>query len=218
MIPIVITFLTYKRTDYALQTLESVLKYLHYDGDLLWYVADGGSPQAHFQPVVDKIKESGKMVGGHSEALSPGANWNKSIVEASRYSPLYFRLEDDFELLRDFDLTPYANALQENWGVGMIRLGYLPVGLVAETIGYLGKVYFNIQKSHQYCYAGHPFLAHNRLNQVYGFFKEGLIPGDTELEFDGRLRTTQGPMVWYPAEIAPNGPFAHIGTIKVTDL
>lgn len=218
MIPIVITFLTYKRTNYALQTLASVLKFLHYDGDLLWYVADGGSPQTHVQPIVEMISQKGKLFGGHSEPLSPGENWNRSIVAALRHSPLYMRLEDDFELLRDFDLTPYAELLQDQNDVGLVRLGYLSVGLEMEVVGSKNKVYLDIKKERQYCYAGHPYLAHGRFHESYGFFAKGLIPGDTELEFDGRMRKTTGPMVWYPAEIAPHGPFAHIGTVKVVDL
>ena len=203
---------TYERTEYALATIRSHLKHLKYAGPLVWYVADDGSRQEHVEAVLDAIGPTAEVRDCHSRPLSYGGSVNRGW-DAARGSVSYF-LEDDWKLCRDLDITPYVRLLMEVEEVGMVRLGHLPVGLLADSRGHDGRMYLNIHKQTNYQFSGNPHLKHDRFGFAYGPYPEGLNPGKTEITYDYRIRTTNGPSIWWPLAIGDNPYFAHIGAVQ----
>jgi hypothetical protein len=213
--PILVILLTNGRTDYALRTVDSACEHLIYP-NLYWYIADGGNRGENFEIVKNRlIHNDARIWGFHSTPEYPSygkdANlaWNKSI-DLTR---LTMWLEDDWELRQTLDLRPYADLLMDREEFGMVRLGYLNVGMVGKTIGHGGHLYWWLHRDSDeaYVFTGHPSLRHWRFRHAYGPYTEGRRPGETELDMAWQFRTKPGPGILWPADIGPYGPFGHIG-------
>lgn len=210
----IVLFTTYNRPDYARRALEAAIANLSCEDDVIdFYLADAGSDP---NPIdwMTKVAESAfinRVVGSHSERLSPGQNWNRGINAIYARDPIYLRLEDDFVLERKLELSPYRRLLETNHAVGMVRLGLLPEKLDLHSHGYNGQIFLDVQKTQQYCFSGHPSLIHRRFHDAYGMFNESTSPGDTEVDFDGRVRNTNGPRIWWPVDLGTWSVWAHIG-------
>ena len=217
--PIVIILQTFKRTDVALRTIAAARANLQYGGDLIWYVADDGSPEAHVNAVMEHLPDA----PWHSQRRGYGANANEAWRKADDYSSLTFWLEDDWELTTPLDLTPYAQALMDE-SIAMIRLGYLNCGIRGAIIFAANHLYLSFDHepldSNQLVFTGHPSLRHTRYRDVYGFYPEGLTPGDTELwyAYQYRMGAATGPGIVWPLNYPVSGLFGHIGTIKTETM
>lgn len=209
---IVVILLTYARTEYALRTIAALRASLHYDGDLLLYIADDGSPDEHMQAVAGAVAGL-PLIGWHSERMGYGASANKAWYEALQHADLALFLEDDWEC-RGLDLTPYARVLTQHEDLGMIRFGHLPIDLDARTCGYDGHMYLRISWESPYCFSGNPALRHRRAREAWGAYPEGLNPGQTEVAYDSQVRTRRGPAIVWPVALGEWGAFGHIGAVK----
>lgn len=210
--PIVVILLTYERTDYAVRTLAAARKYLRYP-DLRWYLADDGSREEHCDTILAAAKGL-NLAGRHTLAGGTyGANANRAWQEAAKVSRLTLFLEDDWELRSELDLRPFADLLMEDERFGMVRLGYLNLGMAGLTFGSHGHLYWwlNRQSPEAYVFTGHPSLRHQRFWDAYGPYTEGRQPGETELDMAWQFRTREGPGIVWPAELGANGLFGHIG-------
>jgi hypothetical protein len=200
------------REGIALRVIESVKKNLQYDGQLHWVVADGNSGDAYLKEIIDAIGNPAVV----SVPGQAGVVWNAGLNMIYANCPIYFRLEDDFELTAPLDITPYVGTL-DNEDVGMVRLGLMPDGSALRSHGYEGEIYLEFLKSTQYCYSGHPGLVHKRFHEAYGLFDEHLDPGMIEVALDDVVRTNQGPRIWWPlllARYGTYGPWSHIGEVQ----
>ena len=220
---IAIVFMTYKRTEYALRTIRAACKYLRYQQELVWYVADDGSPnESHLRSILDELSTTRcNLAGFHSRKLSYGGSANKAWTYLSAHgsTPLTFWLEDDWELNQELDLTPYAQVLIDHDEIGMIRMGYLSQYLSGVTLGYNGHLFWRLDREPtdgaSPVFTGHPSLRHDRYRRAYGQYPEGLNPGDTELGYAHAFRVAQfGPHILWPAMAGQWGWFDHIGEEK----
>lgn len=221
--PIVIVLQTYRRTDVALRTIQAAHRHLRYGGDLLWYVADDGSPAEHYDAVLGALSALGATVAGqHSERRGYGGNCNVAWAAADAIGALTFWLEDDWELTRDVDLYPYAALLMERDDIGMVRLGYLGHGITAELDSHGGHLYWLINrepvKGSCYAFTGHPSLRHRRYYYAYGDYPVGHPPGETEVIYAHNYRFGDGPWIAWPAAWPELGYFSHIGTVKTETM
>lgn len=219
--PIVIVLQTFKRTEVALRTVAAARQYLRYAGDLIWYVADDGSPMEHIEAVIAAASRE-MRVAHHTERRGYGANANAAWRAADAYSPLTFWLEDDWELAAPLDLTPYADALHDE-EIGMIRLGYLNRGIAGSTVSAAGRLWWRLYhepvEGAELVFTGHPSLRHQRYRDAYGWYPEGLGPGDTELGYAYRYRVGSGaPWIVWPVDWPAWGLFAHIGSVKTETM
>lgn len=207
---IAILFLTYIRTDYALRTIRGILDYLE-GCERRWYVADDGSSRKHHSAVMAAL-EGEELIGEHNERLGAGASWNRGLDACFHEFEILLYLEDDWELLRQFDISPYIALLQEVNKVGMVRLGYIPTGLDCHTEGYFGNHYLRIEKTTPYQFSGNPALRHRRFHTAYGLYPLNHNPGDTEVVYDELVRRNKrGPEIWWPIDLGGWGIFQHIG-------
>lgn len=221
--PITIILLTYARTDYAVKTIESACRNLIYP-DLRWYIADDGSSPEHVQRLERALDESGgTLVGTYSKRNSYGASANTGITAASYHGKLMLFLEDDWELTRPLDLWPYASLLMEDESVGMVRMGYLNLGIGGKLIGHRGRLYWQLDDTEgrlrsAYAFTGHPSLRHQRFHDMWGLYPEGLQPGHTEIGMANLYQDSYtGPFIVWPAELGQWGPWGHIGAVQSYD-
>jgi len=209
----VICLLTYNRLPLALRTIDGIDNRLKYSGELAWYLADDGSDPDQYDVLAARL--AGRMVESHHARLGPGPSWTLAAQRSLLYSDLIFWLEDDWELRRDLDVTPYVRLLLEKPEVGMVRLGHLPVGLLCDTVGYDGRHYLNVRKEMQYVYSGNPSIRHRRHFDAYGYYaSDHRTAGENELFHDGAVRSRSGPQVWWPVDLGGWGIFGHTGEQK----
>jgi len=216
MHPLVILFITYSRTNYAIKTIDSVFKNLITPHGISWYICDDGSPQAHHTAVMGRIKEhGGHICGHHNQKLGYGGGVNKGWPIASQTGPITLWLEDDWELEQPWDMGPYIELLMKNHNVGMIRLGHLPIEQIGKCTGYNGIRYLEIDKNPSFQYSGNPHLKHDRFMLHYGKLPTGVDPGRCEQLYDGQVRKKRdkGPRILWPLFIGNRYLWGHIGTI-----
>lgn len=218
MEPIVVILQTFKRTEYALRTVAAAREHLHYQGDLVWYMADDGSPKEHIHAVMDAL---GTM-NGHTMRRGYGANANAAWDSANSLSALSMWIEDDFMLTQPLDLTPHAYALMDCEQLGMIRLGYIDGSKLEGVQEFANRRYHTIPRDWPdtsfYAFTGHPSLRHARYRAAYGDYPTGLGPGDTELAYAYQYRIGSGPLIVWPEGYPEQGYFAHIGAIKTETM
>ena len=216
MEPITVILQTYRRTSYAMQTITAAKERLHYTGDLVWYVADDGSPIGHVETIVDAFRPNGY----HSMRRGYGGNANAAWDAAQ--SDLTFWLEDDFVLNAPLDLTPHAYALMDCEALGMIRLGYINGERLEGSRSFAGRPYHTLPRDWPdmsfYAFTGHPSLRHRRYRDAYGDYPEGLGPGDTELAYAYQYRVGSGPLIVWPEGLPTEGTWAHIGQVKTETM
>lgn len=218
MEPIIVILQTFKRTEYALATIAAARELLHYEGYLVWYIADDGSPIEH----VRAVEDAAEPAGIHSARRGYGANANAAWHGVDHWSSLTFWLEDDFVLRETLDLTPHAYALMESEDLGMIRLGYIDGAKLEPAQSFAGRRYHTLPREWPdasfYAFTGHPSLRHARYRAAYGEYPVGLGPGDTELAYAYQYRIGSGPLIVWPEGYPTEGTWAHVGAIKTETM
>ena len=213
--PLAIVLLTYERTEYALQTVRGIQENLRYP-ETHWIVADDGSRQEHIDAVRTAVGAEHRFSTG-KRSYGGIANW---AWETSRsISPVTLWLEDDWYLDAPFDPSHYIELLMQEGSVGMVRLGRLPIGLDARTVGDGAQMYLHIQPTQQYMFSGNPSLRHIRFYEQFGPYPVGKSPGQTECDYDGQIRARGAhPKILFPIDVGTWGLFGHIGAVKAEDL
>lgn len=213
---IAIGLTTYNRTGMALKTISAIKENLK--ADFFFLVYDDGSDGNH-RSVVREAAQPLDLYNGERRGVGHGMNW---ILRRSLElgSDLVMILEDDWELTRPLNLDTHIRLL-ENQDVGMVRFGYLSIGLTGEVIAAEGHLWLSfIRNGYQYVYAGHPSLRSvNKLHERVGFFSEGLSPKQNELNFCAKYNAAINPpaIVW-DMNYGHMGPFAHIGNESIGDI
>lgn len=206
--------LTYKRTDYAVTTLESIRKNLQYEGPFSIHIADDGSDQSHRDAVLKIAKDFDcEVTITNSERRGYGANYNLATQVVHQRADYVLCVEDDWECIRPLVLMDYIPALKR---FGCVRLGY--IGFTQEARGTLHYVnnsiwfrfYENSREPH--VWAGHPRIETVEWQRSVGPWPELLEPGHTEYQVAIKPAARLG-VVWPMQFIPPSGNlFAHIGT------
>lgn len=229
--PVYILFITFRRTQYAIQTLESLLSNLHYH-NLHLHLCDDGSKMTDDGTNRSQIEVLTSLWPGpvtSHEMPTPwgqfnmGGNTNTGIQFAQdRGGDYLFLIQDDTILLDPLDLEPYVCILCEHQATGMIRFNYLAPGLSGTFIEYpasrLGQNYtflriirewsiHNPWKTDTYIPAFQPSLVHRRFYDAYGLYPENLHPGLTECGLCGTYINhpdkEDAPQVLIPLDLWP---------------
>lgn len=216
---IAITLLTYlnseERKQYPLQTIQGLRTNLRYDGKLAWYIAEGFDNRQGASSLFEALQNQ-RIIGWHSERLTPGANWNRALIECYKKTDYILMMEEDWFLSQPFDITPYVQLLQEKEDVCMVRFGTLTLGMICHVQGHAGRHYLEMDHGPQYAFSGNPHLRHKRLNEAIGLYNEDITPspGDVEIDFDYRFRQQNDLKIWRPADLPGYGVFQHIGNVQ----
>lgn len=224
---IAIGLVTFRRTQEALRTIESIMANLNYPKEKRgFYIADDGSPVKHSAAILSKLTMAGeRILGFHNEKYrhkgeentnNAGIGWNKCLGICHQNSDFVLWMEDDWELDEPLDLVPYVKLLQEREDVGVCSFRILSVGADVHTVGFNGQIYLKYLRTTQYAFSGNPYLRHARYTKRYGWFAEDRNPGLMELHQDDqyRLAVDNAPDIWRPVSISQWGAFKHIGSDK----
>lgn len=210
---------TYRRTDYALRTIQALKEKLQWP-QLWWMISDDGSPHEHSEALIAEIGGSYNVKLFNSDRNGVGYGMNHCLQEIFQTTELVMIMEDDWVLNAPLDLRPYVNLLTNSETYGMIRMGYISPGLSGSLISEEDKLFWKLEPNGaQYRYSGHPSLRHKRFHERYGDFAEGLAPGWTELDMCAKVNALpNGPALVYPAECGAWGFFGHVGTESLKEV
>lgn len=208
-----------ERAKYAMTTLRSVLDNLRYDGEIAVHIADDGSPDAH-RATLRKLAGGYKHVVAVGESNAKrrgyGASYNLATQAVHPGTGFVLPLEDDWELVRELDVTPFVLGL-DGGRFGCVRLGYL--GTTQELRGRVlhswGKTYLELDPTspEPHVWAGHPRIETVEWQRDVGPWPEGLEPGSTEFAVAHIPAARDGvvfPLYW-------DMSFAHIGTVQARE-
>jgi hypothetical protein len=208
-----------EREEYAFKTLDA-LKNLSAAGDDLWmHIADDGSDPEFREEMVRRAREQygDRTSVSNSEERGYGGNYNLASQAVHQAADLVLPLEDDWELLRPFDLAPIATALRA--GVfRCVRMAY--IGYTEELRGtfiWSGGVHWlalDPASPERHVFSGGPRLETVAFERDVGLWPENLNQGQTEMDVASRAEARTG-VAWPVELIKPTGDlFAHIGTAK----
>lgn len=218
--PIYVLLTTYYRTETALKTIEGIKQNLRYP-NLGFLIADDGTPGDHVSRLVDMVGPNYSLYVHDSARKGVGHGMNWGLQKTWEIGGvLTLMLEDDWLLREPFDITPHVNLLMNHEKYGMVRLGYMSAGPLAEVVSVEGRLWLEFLPSmFTYNYAGHASLRHKRLHDSVGMFSEGLAPGANELDFCAKYNATVGaPAIVWDFNYGCYGPFAHIGSKSLADV
>ena len=204
-----VLFATFKRTEAAIGTVQSLGKYLKYP-NLHFHVCDDGSGETddgtgrkHIDVIMDEFAKFYPNVTGHEMGtphgqFNTGGNINRGIQLAMESgSDIHMLVFDDWALLRDLDIKPHADLLDIQPDVGFIRLSYLVPGMAGVCLGHEsserlrhgGYMWLRLIRDwstrnpwavDNYLVSTQPYIAHVRFFDAYGGHPEHCKPGVAE--------------------------------------
>lgn len=209
--PVIVLIITYRRLRLAVETINSVKANLTYP-NIGFHIADDGSGPEYINALRDAIGSTYSITVSDAARGGVGKNMNLGIHAVLDRADIWLHLEDDWVLREPLDLLPCVKLLVSNETVGMIRLGRLSAGLAGEVFAGADELWWRIKKgSDTYVFSGNAALRHRRFHSHYGPYKEGLMPGQTELDYCHKFSTKPGPDIVWPVWLSTTHSFFHIG-------
>lgn len=204
------------RHEYAVRTMEALVKYVRYSGNIHWHIADDGSPEEH----ILALHPPGGATVTSANRSGYGASFNLATQALHSTCKYYLMVEDDWELTRELNLDPLVAALDE--GLNCIRLGY--VGWTQDLWGkFIAKanqtfLLLDSESPEPHVWSGHPRLETVDFQRRVGPWPEGLDPGSTEFTVAKRTAAREG--IAWPMDLGIRAGqvhgtlFAHIGAVQ----
>lgn len=169
----------YARAQAARACLDTWRHRLHYEGELRLHVADDGSGILDYPYSLGRDIEWAVSFS-RQERRGVGASLNAGFEQAHEGGGLALYVVDDWMLLWDIDLTPWAALLERDPTIGMVRLGP-PHPWLTGTVEHLGELGWCLRlERHHFAFAHRPALYHPRMRAAYGWFAEGVTAYDCE--------------------------------------
>lgn len=211
-----------ERFEYAKRTLQSVAARLSYSGPVSFHIADDNSPEPRLfdlRHIAKELEAKGAAVTmSRAGGKGYGGSYNLSSQQVHNRADVILPLEDDWELLRPFDVSEYVGVLSDE-RVNVVRLGYLgwtqPLRGEVIRVGSTALLLFDPDSPERHVMAGHPRLETVAYQRAVGPWPEGLDAGTTEFEVAGREAARKG--VCWPLGLAPHSLFAHIGSVQARE-
>lgn len=234
-----VLFATYKRTEAALTTIESLRRHLIYP-NLHYHVCDDGSGETddgtnrwHAGVLTDAIAQFDPGVTHHEMDTPPGAfntggNVNRGIAAAKANGcDIHVLIFDDWALMRDLDIRPMVDVLTRYNEVGFIRLSYTVPGMAGVCTRYDdrhgGWMWLRLIRNwtlrnpwvtDSYMVSTQPYIAHARFFEYYGMHPEHCSPGEAETGLGSqynRVNHEEGPQILFSiGRCTTHAPWGHI--------
>jgi len=212
-----IVMTTYNREEVAKQTLLSLKRNLLYDeGRRFWVIADDGSPDGYVDRLKAVLGDDEPVYVTNALRKGVGVSKNLALKLAFEHTPVVFLTEDDWCLTEPVDARVFYDTLVSNPQVGMIRCGYLSTDISAKLVGFNSMTYLQLdQGSGVYVYSGQCSFRSKVWVEKVGYHKEGVSPGEEELEMCQRYNATKNaPLILWPGNMGFHfqcSPFKNIG-------
>ncbi len=214
--PIGIMLLTYDRIDYAKETIKGVMEHASYSGEIVWHIADDGSPDGYREALLEMLPEGTSVT--NAEGSGYGGSFNLASQVLHSKAGIILPLEDDWQLLRPFSFDSFVEVLQGENEITCIRMGYIGYTQPLEgTFTYLGDQHYLLldpKSKEPHVWAGHPRLETVLRQREVGEWPDHVDAGTTEFRVASRSVSRKG-VAWPIDTIKPRGDlFAHIGSIQ----
>lgn len=213
--PITVLVYTYDRPRKIRRVLVSLKEHLRYNGELLWRLADDGSPPGYLESIAADFPDLA-LQWTVTERKGFGANANTGY--RARTTKYVLSTEDDLLIVRDLDLNTGIVLMENVPSIGALRYDIANtdlffnrciLGLPGLEIPYciIDRV-----KTKYWNFCGHPTLVQPSIYETYGYLPEGVRVGEVELTWTRRVSTIPGPpdVVILPEYLKPSC-FTHIG-------
>jgi hypothetical protein len=220
-IPVVIVMTTYFPSDHlerlfvAKKACDSWELNLKYDGDVRLHIADDGSKiwdaRTRFRGY--PISRSWQSRHGIGASLNEGFH----VAFETFDTPLVIAPMDDWSLVADIDITPWAEMLLENPSIGVIRLGPPHPGVTGTCLPFSPQWQGWVLKQdrHHYSFGHRPAIYHKRMIDYYGWFKEDCDAYECERDYNERFCSQpNGPDV----VLALPHPWLHLDSVELAGI
>lgn len=211
-----VVLLTYNRLEYAKKTLKSLTKYLR-GVEIKWQIATDGDTPEYLADLVAGLALRNTVTITNSDRGGYGKNYNLAM-QAAHENEWIMPIEDDWELLKPFDVGAVIADMQE-LSIGCARLGYIGYTQTLRGAFMRGSACghwlgLDPASAEPHVFAGHPRIENRAWSRSVGPWREGLKPGETEFEVAHRIAARSG-VAWPLDLVKPHGDlFAHIGTVR----
>ena len=187
-----VQIVTYNRPDEIRRVIRALVKYLKYDGKLVWYIADDGS-QGNYVLNIQRDFPKLNFRATVTKRLGWGANVNKCLQKiAEKY---IFLCEDDYVALYPLDINKGIALLDSKANIGLVRYDGLAghrLNLAIEEVKTpIGVIqYLDILKNSRglNVYSNRPHLKSRKFHRGYGEYPMGKSLGETESAFAHRVK------------------------------
>ena len=229
-----LAFMTHNRTAVACHCLDAYCRRLKYAGKIRYCICDDRSDRGHVEALEKVLVENGvedyEIVKTSPARYGLGASMNNGLDSAFSKSDIVLTTEDDFLLLKDFDITSFVDLIVGN-GIAGIRLATLWTGRNRQGSTYTGakeseypgmwKVVCGTVRNprEQYVFNNQVMLRHRRVYDAIGTYAENARMEEVECgmcaRYVAKASAVPGLDVLYPKSLLlntlSNGLFEHIG-------
>lgn len=220
------TIYTYNRMDYARNTIQALAQHLYTTYPLHLHIADDGSDGDSARELAEWARRYTDQWESVDLSIVDRKGYGGSYNQATQYTHLiadmHLAIEDDWELMRPFDLDPLVAVLVAAGGAyDCIRLGYLgwTQELRCALVRLHGQAFLALdpQSAEPHVWAGHPRLETRARQRRVGEWPEHVGAGATEMIVSSMPESRRG-VLWPCDLIGPiGGLFAHTGAIQARD-
>jgi len=189
---VAVQIITYDRPGEIRRVIVALEKYLQYEGKLIWYLADDGSPGNYILDIQHDFPKLNFRVSV-TNRLGWGANVNKCMqMIGEKY---IFLCEDDYIALQPLDVNKGVALLDSKANIGLVRYDGLAghrLNLAIEEVDtHLGVLqYLEILKNSRglNVYSNRPHLKSAKFHRAYSNYPMGKPLGQTEEAFAHRVK------------------------------
>ena len=222
---------THNRTKVACATVDALINHLKCSGrDLRWILCDDLSNHGHVGTLLAEFRNRGIEPSVHrndSARHGLGASMNRGLDDAFSTSPLCFRIEDDWLLKRDLDVSGWVEAM-ERLPIASVRLGMMfrtPQELLPMDVA-AGLWRLRSTARRIYDFNNQVAIVARSFHEKAGGYPENVDPQKAELYMAKKYmeissRGAHPPFVCWPKGMATNVhyhdtlPFDHCGESSI---
>ncbi len=210
--PITVLVYTYSRPMKVRKVLTSLKERLKYSGELIWRIADDGSPPGYLEGIAADFPEL-KLEWTVTNRKGFGANANKGYRACT--TKYVLPTEDDLFILRDLDLDTGITLMEGTPEIGALRYGTAVMDTVLCGRVFMGEpkiayFVFDRMRSKYWNPCGHPTLIQPTFYKVYGYLPESVAVGLVELAWTRRVKKMKGPEIAILPQYVTRYPFVHM--------
>lgn len=176
---------------------------LKYEGQVNLHLADDGSKYTPFW------WDRGLQTYSQQFHEGVGASLNKGLQQAFEVSDFFLYAVDDWVLTTELDLTPWAQLLEENPSIGMVRLGPPHPNLKGQVEMFKQGWGLRLER-YGFAFGHRPALYHKRFIEAYGVFEEQCSALECERLYNEHFSVSAGPDILLALYV----PYAHDDSLE----
>jgi len=217
-LPITVLVYTYSRPARIRRILASLKEHLKYSGELVWRLADDGSPPGYLEGIAEDFPEL-DLQWTVTNRKGFGANANTGYRACT--TKYVLPSEDDLLIIRDLDLDRGVTLMEGVPEIGALRFGAAVIDTVLLGRAFMGTprmgyFVFDRARSKYWNPCGHPTLIQPSFYDFYGMLPEGVCVARVEQDWTRReIARGEGPEVAILSQYVGGYPFVHLSADRL---